>query len=164
MADTPSVSETLGLPAEVKHGKDVYKLGPPNQLAKAYLEKSLAANAVKAVAELQDVLPAKEYKAMFDAVVAKVAGRGYATGSQGWFEQLSGVDGTWSFILSLFRVNHPDMTLEQAKTIGKESEADLAVAMAHVVPDFFALALPDLPPEAKAIMTEAFRTAFQSKM
>ncbi len=149
-------AELLGIPAEFEHAGTLYRLGPATQKAKAVLEELLAGNAIKNVSALKAVLPPNEYQAAYADIVRQAASGAFKTGTSGWSNSLVTPDGTTAFYLSLFRVNHPNMTMGECYDLLVAAGDDCSAAMSRVAPDFFVLALPNMTPEARATITAAF--------
>lgn len=145
----------LGLPAQFEHAGTVYKVGPPNQFAKATLEELLAGAAVDNVTALKSVLSPAEYTEARDAIVRAVGSGLYRTGTKGWLEALQTPDGMTAFTLSLFRVNHPNMTRAECVALVAAAPEAVNAALARVVPDFFKFLLPGLTAEHLATITAA---------
>ncbi len=130
-------AELLGIPAEFEHAGTIYKLGPANQKAKAVLEELLAGNAIRSVSSLRAVLPASEYQAAYAEIVRQTASGAYKTGSPGWSTSLMSADGATAFYLSLFRVNHPNMTMDECRKLVEDAGDEFTAEMKSVAPGFF---------------------------
>lgn len=152
-------TELLGIPAEIEHNKKVFKLGPAVQYSKSVLEELLAANAIKTILPLKKELGA-DFQQLYDETVKSIGSGHYKTGSRGWFNSLGSEMGAMLFYLSLFRVNHPDMTADECKAIVEDHPDECTAAMARVAPGFFTMAFPKATPEQRAAMEAAFQTAF----
>lgn len=147
--DPPSVQQMLGEPSDVPFDGKVYKLGPPNQRAKAILEELVAQHTVEAITKLKGVLPPGQYRELFDSLTGKLAANKHATGGELWGETLSTAGGSILFTLSLFRVNHSTMTVAECETVAAGADDVLAAALVRQVPGFFDVAFPNLPPEVR---------------
>lgn len=152
-------AELLGVPAEVEHDGKVYKLGPATQKAKGILEELLAGIAIRNVTSLRNVLAPNEYQPAYDAIVKAVGSGEYRTGKPGWLSVLNGESGAVAFTLSLFRVNHPNMTADECKDLAEAMPDEVNAAVARVAPGFFTMAFPKAPPELLATFTASLGNA-----
>ncbi len=147
--DSPSVQQLIGLPSEVPCGDAVYKFGPPTQGAKAHLEELFAADAIEEAVKKQEVLTPLAFKKYFDLLLRRVDAKEYATGGDGWLAMIASPYGQQLFLLSLFRVNHPDMTLKEMRLIAEKSPNQLTAALVRQVPGFFDQAFPGMPKDQR---------------
>jgi hypothetical protein len=147
MADeaVPSVQQMLGVPSEIPVGKDVWRFGPPNQAAKAILEDLIAAEAVNSVVRLKAVLDPATYQEHVTAVMRRIDAKDYATGGPGWLTMVQSPVGHMFFLLSLFRVNHPAMTIDEAEKVSEAVPEAVSAALVRQVPDFFKMVFPKVP-------------------
>lgn len=152
-------AELLGIPAEIEHDRKVFKLGPANQKAKAVLEELLAANAVRNVLSLKEAL-GSDFQSVFAETTKNISTGQYKTGARGWLDSLITEAGVILFSLSLFRVNHPSMTVDECREIVDAHGDEFTAAMSRVAPGFFSTAFPKMPPEQLADIVEKFKTAF----
>lgn len=150
MDEIPSMIQQLGLPSDVPFGGQVYKLGPPSQKAKAILEELVAVQAVTGLSKLQHVLPPDRFRRMESVISRQLAAEEHATGGELWGEVLGTPAGSTLFTLSLFRVNHPEMTREQCEEISAGASVELSAALVRQVPGFFEQAFPKMPPAERA--------------
>ncbi len=163
MADVPSLQQVLGVPSDIHALGRVWKFGPPSQDAKAILEELFAADAVREAGRLKRALSPVEYHAHLREVMARIDAGEYATGGPGWLAKLQNPHCHALFLLSLFRVNHPDMTAEQVKAVAAEAADELEAALVRQVPGFFGVAFPQLTPAERENLAETFRQAVQSR-
>jgi len=152
-------AELLGVPAEVEHDGKVYKLGPATQKAKGILEELLAGIAIRNVTSLRNVLSPAEYQPAYDAIVKSVGSGEYRTGKPGWVSVLNSEAGAVAFTLSLFRVNHPNMTADECSALAESKPDEVNAAVARVAPGFFTMAFPKAPPEMLAMFTASLANA-----
>lgn len=160
----PSVQQLLGKPSEIPCDGKTYLFGPPTQGAKACLEELFAADAVEEAVGREKMIPPLAFKRYFDLVLRRIDAREYATGGDGWLAMITSPHGQQLFLLSLFRVNHPAMTLEEMRVIAEKSPNQLTAALVRQVPGFFDQAFPGMPKEQREqmhrMMTDAMNAQF----
>lgn len=159
----PSVQQILGLPSDIPALGKVWKFGPPNQNAKAILEELFAADAVADTIKLERVMPAGTYQRHYKKFLTRLDAGEYATGGEGWLAKLTSPIGQQLFLLSLFRVNHPDMTMDMLLKVAAEAGQELEAALVRQVPGFFDVAFPNLSPEHRELIASTFRQAVVSR-
>lgn len=152
-------AEALGIPAEIEYDKQIFRLGPANENARCYLEEILAGNAVKNVVALKPHLEPSEYQEMLAAVNRQVGTGQFKTGAADWGATLATPDGILLFYLSLFRVNHPNMTRDACKKLVEDCAEQCVAAMGRVAPSFFDVAVPKASPEQKKVFLELIQSA-----
>jgi hypothetical protein len=149
----PSVQEALGTagcPAEIHHGPRVYKVGHPDQRAKARLEQLVAQHARREVLELGGT--AAEW-------LDRVEQGAYRTRGPGWLHVVQSPAGAVLFLLSLMREHHPDMTADEVTAVASAEPEQVKAALGVVAGPFFELVLADLSPDQRAAaVAEAMRT------
>ncbi len=164
MSDVPGVQTLLApdsaLP-EVPHGGTVWKVGRPDQDAKARLEKLVKRAAIEQVRALKDVLDPGAYREAFDRVTQNL--RTYDTWGEGWQAVITDPAHAHLFLWALLQAHHPNVSEEAVKRLAAECPEEVGYALAQVLPDFFqALISPLLakvPPEVRA-QAEAKAGAF----
>lgn len=156
-------AELLGIPAEIEHGGKIYRLGPANGKSQGILQELLAVHAVKSVTSLKMALPPATYSEMLSEVTRQVGSGQFKTGTPGWISALATPDGTNLFYLSLFRVNHPDMTIDECTEIVVAHPDECMAAMARIAPGFFDSAFPNAPAEARTTYLEQMESFIKSK-
>jgi hypothetical protein len=159
MSDSPSVQQILGLPAEIKVGEKVWKLGPPNQRAKAILEELFAGDAVEEAMRLERSMPPAVWQKHDRMVLARIDAKEYATGGDGWLAKFGSPATQHLFVLSLFRVNHSDMTAEDLKKVSEVAGPKLEAALVRQVPGFFDVLFPNMTPEQREQLGTTFQAA-----
>lgn len=152
-------AEHLGIAAEFEHDGKVWKIGPATQKAKGILEELLAGIAIRNVTTLRNVLPLNEYQPAYDAIVKAVGSGEYRTGKPGWLAALNGEAGSVAFTLSLFRVNHPNMTTDECVALAEAKEDEVQAAVARVAPGFFKMAFPKMTDEMMATIIASLGNA-----
>lgn len=156
----PGVQQMLGSSGEcptIRWGGKVYKLGHPNQTAKARLEDIASDAAVARIEAKEGKIKAKTFKSMLDRVCDRVCAGEFKTWASGWQETVWG-DGGALFALSLFREHHPDMTPEDVGKLIEACGGQYRIALAKVLPDFFEMLLAgreDVTPEQRNEIREA---------
>lgn len=142
MADTPGAQALLApdsaLP-EIPHGGTVWKLGRPDQDARARLEKLAIKVAVDQVRALKGVLDPGAYQELFGDVTRNL-GR-YATWRDRWQEVVFDPANGHLFLWSLLQAHHPAVTAEQVLRLIAEAPEEAELALAQVLPDFFQVLL-----------------------
>jgi hypothetical protein len=137
MADEiPSLGEQLGnkgtLPTVRWRGRE-YKVAHFTPKVAEPLEALIAQRATRAALELQAVDP---------GIVADtrrlLRRRQHVAGGQLWADEFAGQDGDCLILWACVRYSHPDFTVEDAKAMLEESEAEVAAAYELVLPSFFA--------------------------
>lgn len=146
--EPPSLSVKLGgsgAPFPIDHKGVTYRVSPPANLARDYLNKLIVATALKAAQQSDADIPGIGSLAQFRADYDQ---KKYRPGASRWKEWATGEQGNALFLASLLYPNHPDVTLELAEELIREEEDAVTVALGEVMPPFFDLlaADPTLPP------------------
>jgi hypothetical protein len=160
-APAPSLQQQLGIPSDIHALGKVWKFGPPNQNAKAILEELYAVDAILENQKLSAHLPPEARQQMHRAFMARLDSGAYATGGEGWVSKLTNPACHPLFLLSLFRVNHPDLTRDEMMKIVEASQDEMEAALIRQVPGFFAEAFPGTTPEQRERLETMFREAIQ---
>lgn len=139
---------------EISFQGKTWKVGHPTGRARSVLEELAVAKATAEVRSLKTALPPDAYAEMFTELCGRISAGDYRTWGAGWQRIIFGTQNSHLFLLSLLRENHPEATEADAKAIGFGCPEEVQLALARVVPDFFALLLQGLPlsPEQKAQM------------
>lgn len=172
MTDVPGVQTLLApdsaLP-EIPHGGTVWKVGRPDQDAKARLEKLVKRAAIEQVRALKDVLDPPAYREAFDRVTNNL--RSYDTWGEGWQAVVGDPAHAHLFLWALLQAHHPTVSEEQVKRLADECPEEVGFALAQVLPDFFRAFLVTLlakvPPERRAEAAgkaEAYLTALGQQL
>lgn len=164
MADSvPSLQQQLGVPSDITALGKVWKFGPPSQNAKAILEELYAVDAILENQRLAAHLPPPARAAQNRALQARLDAGDYATGGEGWLAKLMNPHCHPLFLLSLFRVNHPEMTRDDVLKVAEAASADLEMALIRQVPGFFGEAFPQATPEQRELLETTFREAIKRR-
>lgn len=157
MSDAPGVGVMLAAPAEIKVGKTTWVVSPPDQDAKARLEKLAARAALEEVRRLKPVLDADAYAEAFRAAMDALPS--YRTWQPGWQRVVFDPANAHLFLWSLLQAAHPDATEEDVVKLHADAPEEVAAAYAQLLPDFFRLllapVLPRLDPAARAAVEAA---------
>lgn len=164
MADTPGVQQLLApdsaLP-EIPHNGTVWKVGRPDQDAKARLEKLVKKVAIDGVRALREVLEPGAYREMFDSVAQNL--KQYDTWRAGWQAVALDPANAHLFLWSLLQAHHPNVTEAQVLALGRDVPEEVGFALVQVVPDFFRVllseALVGVPAAKRAEVEPIFEAA-----
>lgn len=142
---------------EVTANGRTWRFGHPTQRAKSELEKIVVQKATDAVLELKPVLPPASFKALFDGLMAEIRRGDFKTWGAGWQSYVFDPQYAHLFVLSLLRECHPDAAEADVVELVAAEPERVQVALAQVVPDFFALALAGvrLTPDQRAAADQA---------
>lgn len=119
-----------------------YVLGHPTQNAKLRYCESLL-DAEKGSIEAQRArgwITDSKYDAKLDALGAQSDRREHLTGGPLWLEYSAGAkfqEGLYRFVWSLFREDHPHVTVDTVREMFAQSPALVRLAIRRVIPDFF---------------------------
>lgn len=139
---TPSVTQMLGTDGacpEVTFRGRVWKVGHPDQAAKAELENLAVAAAGRNVFPLKAVMPPAHYKELAETFTRAVSTGQYQTWKPGWLEMTS--QNPHLFLASLLKRHQPDATEADAMAMMEEADDRIGVALAQVIPSFIRLLL-----------------------
>lgn len=134
----PGVQQMLGADSalpEVPYGGTVWKLGRPDQAAKARLEKLVKKVAIDEVRALKDALDPAGYAELFEAKTRSL--RRYDTWRDGWQSVVFDPANSHLFLWSLLQANHPQVSESQVKQLAAGAPEEVLYALAQVMPDFF---------------------------
>ena len=151
MSEPVSVQHLLGstgAPAEIHVGPTVWKVGHPDQRAKARLEELVTQFARRELAA----------NGAIDQWVARVEEGAYRTRADGWSRVMRGPSADCLFLLSLLREHHPNASLADAESLAAGEPEQVRAAIVRVAPAFFGLVLADLslpPAEKERAIAEA---------
>ena len=134
---TPGVGVMLGGGAEIVCGGRTWKVGAPDQDAKARLERLAAKSALDGVRELKGTLDPAAYQEVFGEVTRNL--KNYKTWQPGWQAVVMSPAGHHLFLLSLIQGPHPDATEDDVLAVFAQAPEEVAAALARVLPDFFTL-------------------------
>lgn len=154
--DTPGVGVMLGHGVEIVCGKKTWKVSPPDQDAKARLEKLAARTAIEEVRRLKDVLDPEAYQETFTQVTKTLSQ--YQTWRAGWQRVVFDPANAHLFLWSLLQANHPHCSEADVMKLISESPEEVAAAYAQILPGFFQMllepVLPNLePPDRERVTT-----------
>jgi hypothetical protein len=136
---TPGVGVMMGHGVEiVLPGGKRWKVGAPDQAAKARLEKLAAKVALDEVRRLKDTLDPAAYAELFGEVTRNL--KSYRTWQPGWQSVVMSPAGQHLFLLSLM----PDATEADVLGIFATAPEEVAAALAQVLPDFFTMLVEPL--------------------
>ncbi len=164
-----TLGEAAGCPTIEWNGRK-WKIAHPVQKAKAFIEDTLAANAIAEVAKLERMLPAAVYEESFQRVLSVVADGYYHTWEPGWMKSCqNGLTGGLLFIRSLIWCHQEDVTESDVIGLMSEKMGEVKAALVRVMPGFFEYLaefkvgvskkeLPEVKAQARA-MAERFLTA-----
>jgi len=151
VSDAPGIGVMLAAPVEIKVGRTVWTVSPPDQDAKARLEKLAARAALEEVRRLKGTLDADAYAEAFRAAMDALPS--YRTWGAGWQRVVFDPANAHLFLWSLLQAAHPDATEEDVAKLHADAPEEVAAAYAQLLPDFFRLllapVLPRLDPEAR---------------
>lgn len=154
----PAEGDILGgsaAPFPVEHAGRTWLVGAPTVGARDALNKFVVDHAMRAARKSDTDVPGLGAFAEFRSDHAQ---RKYRPGGTKWREWVTGEDGNALFLASLLYQHHPkEASVELAEELIREQPDAVAVALAEVTPDFFALLAADkrLPPELAAGFTAA---------
>lgn len=150
----PSLGDAGSCPT-IKMPSKTWSVGHPTQRAKGELELLVAQVALANLEKMQRVLSKAKYLEKCAALDAKIEGGHHQTWGSLWTSVNSGPDGNNLFLLSLLRERHPEAELSDAIAMYSDEPRQVKLALAIVVPSFFALLVAHLPlsPEERAAKT-----------
>lgn len=144
----PSAGDLLGsdgaCPA-VTVGTRTWKIGRPDQAAKARFEELVVAHAEANLTRVGGLLSPERRAAQEAWLYEQIAGRQYAAGGAMWEAVVAGPDANAVFLASLLQEHHPDATVADAGRLLAAAFGPVMRAMARVMPPFLSLMLADIP-------------------
>ncbi len=137
--DRPAtVQQMIGYPPKIlRVDGATYKLGFNDQDAKGCLEEIISGKVwdrVYAEAERMKPLTAEKHIARHEKLFAQGY---YATGGEGWGNEIHCPEGAILFFLSLLQEHQPETTPEEAARLFNAEPVKCKQAIAGVAPDFF---------------------------
>lgn len=165
MSDTPG--DNFSTPEEFPAIGKNWKLGPPTQASREFIEVQFAAQARRNLNALAAADP-KEFADEKATLSRSIAAGDYKTFRLGWLSMLPTKEGSDIVIWSWLRVNHPDVTLEQALLIQEDAADALKLAVEGIQDRFFTLLAETQPkkarPQVLAILRESWTAFLASKV
>lgn len=134
-------------PIDIPHAGKTWRLGHPDQRAKAELEKLVVALAEDNLAASKEVVSAARYAALEKRLDDHMLARRWQTWGDLWAQTVNGPDGFTLFLLSLLRPHHEGATLTDARALWLSANRRCRGALVMVLPGFFDLLAADLPAE-----------------
>lgn len=139
------VSDVLGAAGaspEIVWGERAYRLGHPTQKAKAAFCDMIVDAEFRGIQEAlkRGFLTEAKADAAVERLGRQVDRRGHQPGGELFAKYgigAEGVAGTELFVLSLFRENHPAMTLGEYRDLAEARPDEVKLAVRKVVPLFF---------------------------
>lgn len=163
---TPGIQQQLApdsaLP-EIPFGGRLYKVGRPDQDAKARLEKLVKRVVIDDVRVLRDALDPAAYRELFDAKTANL--RQYDTWRAGWQAVVFDPANAHLFLWSLLQSHQPAVAEADVKALAAGAPEEVQFALAQVMPDFFreTLAGVEMTPDQRAAV-EAAINVFRARL
>lgn len=139
----PSVQQLLGSagePAAIVHAGKTYRLGHPDQRAKARLEQLVARQARENL--LAAGVPEVEW-------VRQATAGEFRTLRAGWSAVLSGENAAVLTLLAQLQEHHPDLTADDVRDLIAAEPGQVNVAVMETTPDFLRVLLANLPADQR---------------